>query len=105
MPNYPCSCKLCICLQGPPFIFYDHTKKHLGNDAFQGFCKDLIDRLSQDLNFTYQMYIVTPGNYGGGTSNGTSNGMIRDLIRKVSALIMNITSFERFSLLNWQDMS
>eukprot|EP00795_Rhopilema_esculentum_P009215 gene9215-16892_t len=68
--------------EGPPFIFYDPAKSQLGNEAFQGFCKDLIDKLSKDLNFTYQMYIVTPGNYGGSSSNGTSNGMIRDLIRK-----------------------
>ena len=69
--------------KGPPFIFYDPAKRNLGNEAFQGFCKDIIEKLAKDLNFTYDMYIVTPGSYSDKMSNGTSNGMIRDLIRKV----------------------
>eukprot|EP00794_Sanderia_malayensis_P008973 gene8973-9931_t len=69
--------------EGPPFIFYDKTKANGKlNEAYSGFCKDLLDRLSSDLNFTYRLYIVVPGNYGGSSSNGTSNGMIRDLINK-----------------------
>ncbi|XP_033636956.1 glutamate receptor ionotropic, NMDA 3B-like isoform X2 [Asterias rubens] len=44
-----------------------------------GLCVDLIERMSQDLNFKYDLYLVADTNHGA-IENGTWNGMVGDLI-------------------------
>lgn len=50
------------------------------DDLLQGYCIDLLEKLSQMNGFEYSVYIVDDGNYGSPQSDGTWNGMIGDLI-------------------------
>ena len=39
-----------------PLIYFDASKRK-GNDRFNGFCKDLLERISNELEFTYEFYL------------------------------------------------
>eukprot|EP00794_Sanderia_malayensis_P008975 gene8975-9933_t len=67
-----------------PFLFYDSLLKTTNpNDKFSGFCKDILDKLSKDLDFKYDLYLVPDGKYGTGKANHTLwNGMVGELIKK-----------------------
>ncbi len=48
----------------------------------EGFIPDLIYRLSQDMGFEYEIYLVPDGNYGSVVDQqGTWNGMIGEVTR------------------------
>lgn len=49
----------------------------------QGFCIDILDEISQKMNFRYEIYKVADNQYGSEDENGSWNGMIRELIDKV----------------------
>ena len=56
-----------------------------GNERFEGFTVDLIERLARDLNFKYEMY-QSPGNvYGSAINNKTWSGMVGEILNGVSA--------------------
>ena len=48
-----------------PLIYFDASKGK-GNDRFSGFCKDLLERISSELGFTYEFYLEPsqPPSYG-----------------------------------------
>ena len=48
-----------------PLIYFD-TSKGKDNDRFSGFCKDLLERISNELGFTYEFYLEPsqPFSYG-----------------------------------------
>lgn len=56
---------------------------------YEGFCIDLLERLSEDLNFEYQLSIVADAKYGdeirdsANQGTGKWNGMIGEILRKV----------------------
>ena len=57
-----------------------------GNERFEGFTIDLLQRVSKDLQFKYNI-IVSPGNlYGQLDKNGDWNGMVGAIKAKVSEL-------------------
>lgn len=53
-----------------------------GNERFEGYCKDLLDKLSESLGFRY---IITPvkDKSHGSFKDGKWNGMIGELLRRV----------------------
>ena len=65
-------------------MFYDPLMK-IGNpnDKFTGFCKDLLDKLAEDLRFQYDLYLVPDKQYGKKKNNATWTGMVGELIKKV----------------------
>ncbi len=40
-------------------------KKFTGNERFKGYCVDLVEKISQILNFTYELRLVKDNKYGG----------------------------------------
>ena len=54
------------------------------NDKFSGFCKDILDKLAEDLQFKYDLYLVPDEQYGNKRPNGSWNGMVGELINKVT---------------------
>ncbi|UYV60186.1 GRIA2 [Cordylochernes scorpioides] len=72
-------------LEEPYLMFKNEPGKTLeGNDAFEGYCKDLADLIADHLKFTYILKLVNDSKYGGVNSNvpGGWNGMVGELIRK-----------------------
>ena len=52
-----------------------------------GYCIDLLQKLSDDLGFTYTPYLVEDGNYGTYSySENVWNGIVQDIITGVSKL-------------------
>ncbi|KAM8924393.1 glutamate receptor ionotropic, delta-1 [Pelodytes ibericus] len=49
---------------------------------YKGFSIDVLDALSQNLGFKYEIYQVPDGKYGHQLANGSWNGMIGELINK-----------------------
>ena len=74
--------------QEEPFIFYDSLLNTQNkNDRFSGFCKDVLDKLAEDLHFQYDLYLVPDKEYGVKKNNATWTGMIGELMKKVRSMI------------------
>lgn len=59
----------------------------VGNDVFEGYCKDLADLIADQLKFNYTLKLVNDSKYGGQDPNTQAgwNGMVGELIRQVSS--------------------
>ena len=55
-----------------------------GNDRFEGYCYDLIQKIATMLKFEFTITLVPNGTYGSIDANGEWNGMIRQLRDRVS---------------------
>ncbi|CAN8032799.1 unnamed protein product, partial [Ixodes persulcatus] len=57
----------------------------MGNDVFEGYCKDLADLVAEHLKFNYTLKLVNDSKYGGQDANSLAgwNGMVGELIRQV----------------------
>ncbi|GIY36516.1 glutamate receptor ionotropic, NMDA 2B [Caerostris darwini] len=53
-----------------------------------GFCIDLLQKFSQDLKFTYDLYQVEDGAWGVVNANGTWNGLIAEILQNKADLIV-----------------
>ena len=76
-----------------------HDEQEDGSMKYKGYCIDLMNELQKLLHFSYEIYEVPDGKYGGLTDNGTWNGMVGELVRGVcevaflSWLICNVVWF------------
>ncbi|XP_076633776.1 glutamate receptor IB isoform X2 [Colletes latitarsis] len=67
----------------------------VGNDSYEGYCKDLADLIAKKLGITYELRIVKDGKYGMRNRNNSWDGMVGELIRKeadIAIAPMTITS-------------
>ncbi|KZC05526.1 Glutamate receptor 1 [Dufourea novaeangliae] len=69
----------------------------VGNDSYEGYCKDLADLIAKKLGITYELRIVKDGKYGMENADvpGGWDGMVGELIRKeadIAIAPMTITS-------------
>lgn len=70
-------------------MFRDSSTQLYGNERYEGFAVDLIDELSRDLGFSFEILIQEDGNYGTTIDNVTWNGMIGKILDKVNDMIHN----------------
>ena len=56
-----------------------------GNDRFEGYCIDLLEKIASICNFTYTIKLVDDG-YHGTLVNGKWNGIIGELVDKKADL-------------------
>ncbi|XP_035668386.1 glutamate receptor ionotropic, kainate 1-like [Branchiostoma floridae] len=61
-----------------PYMMKKENDK--GEHEFSGFVKDIVDKLSENMRFDYEMYVVRDGTYGTLTENGTWTGLIGEVI-------------------------
>ena len=62
-------------------------ESQVGNARFEGYCVDLLERISKELDFEYELYLVPDGKYGDKDSDDKSwNGMVREIVNGVSVL-------------------
>jgi len=59
--------------------------KKLEDDSisYRGYCIDLLNELTRNLKFTYDIHVIPDGKYGVETENGSWNGMIGELLNEV----------------------
>lgn len=63
-----------------PYVNLKPDHKELrGNDRYEGYCIDLMNKLAAQLQFNFVLHEVADGAYGK-LKNGTWNGMIRELL-------------------------
>lgn len=56
-----------------------------------GYCIDLLEKLAEDMGFTFDLYIVGDGKYGARSGTGRWTGLIGDLLSGTAD--MAVTSF------------
>nr|5ICT_A Chain A, Glutamate receptor 1 [Drosophila melanogaster] len=76
---------------------YTYGESLVGNDRFEGYCKDLADMLAAQLGIKYEIRLVQDGNYGAENqyAPGGWDGMVGELIRKeadIAISAMTITA-------------
>jgi len=65
-----------------PFVVYVTTNED-GEEIYEGFCIDLMNKLSEMLGFTYRIRGVKDGQFGGQSEDGSWTGLVGDLTRHV----------------------
>ncbi|XP_045204260.2 glutamate receptor 3-like [Mercenaria mercenaria] len=73
-------------IESAPFLMIKKPDKNgkplLGNDRFEGYVKDLAEKISEKYKFEYEIRLVNDSRYGAFVKkNGTWDGMIGELIR------------------------
>ncbi|KAH8364845.1 hypothetical protein KR084_012569, partial [Drosophila pseudotakahashii] len=76
---------------------YTYGEQLVGNDRFEGYCKDLADMLAGQLGIKYEIRLVQDGNYGAENqyAPGGWDGMVGELVRKeadIAIAAMTITA-------------
>ena len=66
--------------------------EYVGNQRYEGYCKDLADLIALHLNITYTLQLVNDSKYGAQDPSSPSgwNGMVGELIRQVIYLPFTI---------------
>ncbi|OWA49771.1 Glutamate receptor 2 [Hypsibius exemplaris] len=76
-------------LEEPYMMLKKPETGRIGNDRYEGFCVELLEKLSEKGNFTYEIKLVGDGKYGVMDPNtGQWNGMIGELVRKEADLVV-----------------
>jgi hypothetical protein len=64
-------------------------KPLVGNEQFEGYCKDLTERMARRVGFYFLIREVSDGRYGGYDKvNDTWNGMIGELVSGVGIALV-----------------
>ncbi|WAQ98649.1 GLRK-like protein [Mya arenaria] len=59
-----------------------------GRELFTGFCMDLADAVSRELNIKFNVCLVKDGKYGEELENGTWNGLLGEVLRQEAPYVM-----------------
>ncbi|ESO10868.1 hypothetical protein HELRODRAFT_72038 [Helobdella robusta] len=74
----------------PPYLMYRVRRPDepplVGNDQFEGYCKELADKIAEIVRFEYTLRLVADDKYGVKLPNGTYNGMVGELTNEVADL-------------------
>jgi len=57
-----------------------------GNDRYEGYIADMLERLASKADFSYVIQLVADDNFGTRLDSGRWNGMIREVMDSVSNL-------------------
>lgn len=92
MKEFFLPCFLFSFLQVAPYLIKIDNDSLSGNDQYEGFCKDLLDRLAENLNFKYVLKIPESTVIGElNKETGRYSGLIGELRELVSCNV-----YERF---------
>ena len=78
-----CNIRILFFFQTNPYLMKrEPFEEFTGNDRYEGFCKDLLEKLSERFGFKFIINPVKDGRYGD-DKTGDWNGMIGELLRRV----------------------
>jgi ionotropic kainate glutamate receptor 2 len=65
------------------------TSNTTNTTRYEGFCIDLLNAISKELGFNYELYLVPDGRFGfENLTTGQWNGLVQELILKVIHLFL-----------------
>ncbi|CAL1291851.1 unnamed protein product [Larinioides sclopetarius] len=73
--------KVTTIINSPYMMKKQPESSFTGNDRYEGFCKDLLEKLSEQFGFKFIIQPVKDGGYGG-VKDGKWNGMVGELLRR-----------------------
>ena len=78
-----------------------------GNDRYEGYCADLVQKIAEEINFEYELKEVADGNYGApiGDGSDTWNGMVGELIERVCMMLPYQVKMQYVQILSRIDTS
>lgn len=87
-----------ILLQDPPYMMLKADSAFLaGNDRFEGYLADILERLATSVGFEYEIRLSRDGKHGDLHMDRIWDGMMGDIQRGVSEQIsMESRNFNRF---------
>lgn len=59
------------------------VKEKDGSISYEGYCIDLLNKLAENLHFSYEIHPFPDEVYGAELENGSWNGLIGELINQV----------------------
>ncbi|XP_071495259.1 glutamate receptor ionotropic, kainate 1-like [Diadema antillarum] len=62
-----------VTIEEAPFVTIEET---VSGPKFTGFCIDMLDKIAEKLDFTYDIYLTPDSNYGGKRADGSWNGLV-----------------------------
>jgi len=71
----------------PPFMMWNDTTK-----KYEGYCADLIEELTEIMDFEYEIYEAPDGKYGRMDDNEEWNGLIAELVNKKADMAVGALS-------------
>lgn len=71
--------KVTVALTSPYVKHRLNYTEYTGNDRYEGYCIDLMNKLAKKLHFKYEIKVVSDGQYGK-IQNGSWNGMVKELL-------------------------
>lgn len=95
---------LYIFLQEEPYVMFKKSDTPLfGKDRFEGFCIDLLKKISEILGFEYDIRLVEDSRYGSQDEKGQWNGLVKELIDHVSDSFTphRVVACNVFSIYKW----
>jgi len=72
--------KVSIALTSPYVMYRPNYTELSGNDRYEGYCVDLMNKLARKLQFKFVLKEVADGQYGKINPNGSWTGMVRELL-------------------------
>ena len=60
----------------------------VGGPIYEGYCKELTQKLAEIMKFDYEFVFPKDGKYGAREKDGSWNGLVGDLASGVSTLIL-----------------
>lgn len=89
-----------LSLQDDPYVFQQIDEN--GVVTYEGFCIDLLNEISNQLGFKYEIRVSPKNEYGNCNDEGVCNGMVKELVEKVisycGVLYVLYGGFIKFSL-------
>lgn len=78
-------CFVLLC-QEEPFVMIREPPKGVvfeGNDRYEGFTVDLLEKISESLNFKYEIVLSPNNEYGGMRRENDWGGIVGEILAKV----------------------
>ncbi|XP_015751901.1 PREDICTED: glutamate receptor ionotropic, kainate 3-like isoform X2 [Acropora digitifera] len=81
-------------IEEAPFVMV--VKQNDGSLSYEGYCIDLLNKLAENLHFTYEIHISQDEAHGAESENGSWNGLIGELVNERADLaVADLTITER----------
>ncbi|XP_067050317.1 glutamate receptor ionotropic, kainate 3-like [Acropora muricata] len=83
-----------VVIEVAPFVMA--VKQKDGSISYEGYCIDLLNKLAENLHFTYEIYTSPDEAYGAESENGSWNGLIGELTNaRADLAVADLTITER----------